>query len=71
MLAQCDVPGINMDSSDALWFVSTLNACQGSMDPVMANAKSQCKKNDLSQLFLGLRRVFSQQKRRRAADLAD
>ena len=42
MLAQCDVPGINMASSVALWFVSTLNACQGSMDPVMVNAKSQC-----------------------------
>jgi len=39
---------MKMDSSVALWFVRTLNECQGSMDPVMANENS----NDLSRVVL-------------------
>ena len=34
MLAQCEVPGIKIASSADVWFVSTLKACQGSIEPV-------------------------------------
>ena len=35
MLAQCEVPGIKMATSSVdVWFTRTLNACQGSIDPV-------------------------------------
>ena len=33
MLAQCEVPGIKMATSSDVWFVSTLSACQGSIEP--------------------------------------
>ena len=41
MSAQWEVPGIKMASSDTVWFVRTLNACQGSIDPRMENKTLQ------------------------------
>ena len=34
MSAQCAVPGIKMATSEVVRFVRTLNACQGSIEPV-------------------------------------